>query len=70
MRELSELKDPILEVIYGHKKSTVWIDHDGGMIKLGTFVDRGAAELFIEYFKGMGITIDVYDFGGEENERV
>lgn len=71
---LSDLKNPIIEVykrpIYGCKKPTIWIEYGGGMIKLGTFVNRETAEMFVEYFEDMGITIDVLDFGSEEDERV
>lgn len=70
--KLSDLDTPIIEVylspIYGCKKPTVWIAYVGGMIKLGTFVNRETAEMFVEYFEDMWISIDVLDFGeGEEN---
>lgn len=69
---ISDLDTPIIEVylspIYGCKKPTVWIAYVGGMIKLGTFVNRETAEMFVEYFEDMGISIDVLDFGeGEDN---
>lgn len=70
--KLSDLDTPIIEVylspIFGCKKPTLWIEHSNEMIKLGTFVNRETAELFVEYFESLGITIDVLDFGeGEEN---
>lgn len=72
--KLSDLDTPIIEVylspIYGCKKPTVWIAYVGGMIKLGTFVNKETAEMFIEYFESLGIAIEVLDFGSEEDDRV
>lgn len=72
--KLSDLDTPIIEVylspIYGCKKPTVWIAYVGGMIKLGTFINRETAEMFVEYFESLGIAIEVLDFGSEEDEHV
>ena len=62
--KLSELDCPSIEVykspIYGCKKSTVWIAYVGGMIKLGTFVNVEAAEMFMDYFEEKGITVAAF----------
>lgn len=62
--KLSDLDTPIIEVykrpIYGCKKPTIWIEYNGGIIKLGTFVNVEAAEMFMDYFEEKGITVAAF----------
>lgn len=70
MIKLTEFKNTKLLVytvsVFGYQKPSLWIQHSGKNIKLGSFIDIERAKLFVDYFLERGLPVEFFDEGEEK----